>query len=92
MTPQSIQNVLQAIARAGAMTESRLAGFPGYGVYIHAKEQIDQMRSILGSGRLPTAEEKGQIDIGLMAVRELEVEEPEYAEALIYLAARFSEL
>jgi hypothetical protein len=27
-----------------------------------------------------------------MAIRELEVDEPEYAAALVYLAARFSEL
>jgi hypothetical protein len=92
METPSFQNIHEAVNVALSMTESGLQKFPNYGVYLHAKEQIIFIQSILRSGRPPTQKEKDQIDIGLMAVRELEVEEPEYAEALIYLAARFNEL
>jgi len=87
-----VQTVRQISDTANSMTESRLMNYPKYGIYLHAHEQIDFIRSILNSNRLPTDDEKSKIDIGLMAVRELEDEDPEYAKALISLAARFCEL
>jgi hypothetical protein len=87
-----LSQVQQGLVTAHAMTESRVAELPNYGVYVHAREQIAFMKSILDKNLIPTDQEKSQIDIGFMATRELEVDEPEYAAALIYLAARFSEL
>lgn len=92
MSQTSIETVRKLTEIASTMTQSRVLKYPKYGVYIHAQEQIGYIRSILDSNRIPTNEEKARIDIGLMAVRELEDEEPEYATALIGLAARFNEL
>ena len=84
--------VLQEAIKVEAMTDERLAQFPKYGVCLHAKDQIIFMRKIIQSGRLPNSEEKGHIDIGMMAVKVVEADEPEYADALIFLDARFKEL
>ena len=84
--------VLQEVLKVEAMTDERVAKAPTYGVYLHAKDQMIFMKEILQSGRLPNSEEKGRIDIGIMAVKELDADEPEYAKALIFLDCRFEEL
>ena len=86
------KNINQAVNLAIEMTETRLVEFPNYGVYFHAKEQLEFIQNVLQGENSPTAAEKNKIDIGLMAVRELEVEEPDYAAVLIYISARFEEM
>jgi hypothetical protein len=88
----SFQNIHEAMLAARALTRSRLSEYPNYGVYQHANEQLTFIQSILESGVKPTEKEKKTINIGLMAVRELEAEEPDYAAVLIDVAARFDAL
>jgi Tsi6 len=92
MNTITFSDIHQAVDTAIAMTDSRIAKLPNYGVYLHAKEQLGLIHAVLMTRVAPTEKEKSIVDIGLMAVRELEVEEPDYAEVLIYVAARFNEL
>jgi hypothetical protein len=73
-----IDNVYEAIE----MTQIRLQKIPAYGVYVHALEQLQMMRTKVEAGVKPDEYDKAQIDIGLMAVKELEAIEPDYADKL----------
>lgn len=65
------------------MLAIRLARSPGYGVYLHADEQLRRMITELGCRYLPPAEDRAWVDIGLMAARELESSDTEFADALM---------
>ncbi len=58
-------------------------GTPGYGVYIHANQQLTRMLAELGHPYLPTTPEREWVDTGLMAVKELDDVDPEFANALM---------
>jgi Tsi6 len=77
------QDALQAIDAALALLAPRQAQQPAYGVYVHAREQLQAMRRIVTAGGLPTAAERGVVDIGLMAAKELEAPDPDFADALM---------
>ena len=62
---------------------SRLAANPAYGVYLHAHRQLGQVLEELGRSNLPAPRERSWLDIGLMAARELEADDPELADALM---------
>jgi hypothetical protein len=74
------------------MTDERLLRFPKYGPYIHAKDQIDFIEKILAKNRQPDEKEADVIDIALMAIKELDPLEAEYAEALCDLSFWFKKL
>ena len=65
------------------MLADRLARSPDYGVHIHAGEQLSRMIAELGQRRLPPGVDRGWVDIGLMAAKELETSDAEFADALM---------
>lgn len=69
--------------RALALLDRRMAGNSGYGVYIHAAEQLARMLAELDRRYMSPEPERGWVDIGLMAARELEADDPELAGALM---------
>ena len=66
-----------------ALLGERMPKNPGYGVYIHAHEQLKRILAELGHPYLPPASKREWVDIGLMAVKELESADPEFANALM---------
>ena len=70
-------------------TDARLKDAPAYGVYVHAKSQLDAMLKLLTDSAPITPAQKRFVDIGLMAAKELEAAEPEYADALMLAAYEF---
>jgi hypothetical protein len=69
--------------KAFELLGERMAGNPGYGVYIHAHEQLERMLTELGYRYLPPAQQRLWVDLGLMAVKELEASDPDFANALM---------
>lgn len=89
MTRTEFQELLD---KAKEMTTIRLANFPAYGVFIHASEQLELIETILKRSKVPTDSERDAIDIGLMAVKELESTDPDYARILEEVEDYFSTL
>jgi hypothetical protein len=89
---EKFSSATAALNAAKIMTEERLVQFPKYGPYIHASEQISFIERVLAEKRPPTSEEKENIDIALMAIKELDSSEPEYSEALCELSFHFKKL
>jgi Tsi6 len=81
-----------AIDAVKAMTAERQAIFPKYPPYQHAAEQIAFIESFLNRDVIPSIEQVSTIDIGLMAVREFETDDPEYARSLMRANGRFEDL
>jgi len=71
------------VRKALTLLSVRIARNPSYGVYIHANEQLTRMLVDLGYPHLPTTREREWVDIGLMAAKELEAADPEFANALM---------
>lgn len=72
----SVRNALRLLA-------ARMSSKPGYGIYIHAGEQLARMLVELGYPNLPPAAEREWVDPGLMAVKALEDMDLEVANALM---------
>ncbi|MFT3715635.1 MAG: immunity protein Tsi6 family protein [Gordonia sp. (in: high G+C Gram-positive bacteria)] len=72
----------QSAVTALRIVDERLQLNSQYGVYVHAKEQLDSMLASLNS-REPIAEDREWVDIGLMAAREVDSSDPELAGALM---------
>lgn len=70
-------------------TNARLKDAPTYGVYLHAKSQLDSMLKLLTDSAPIAPAQKKFVDIGLMAAKELDASEPEYADALMLAAYEF---
>jgi hypothetical protein len=85
----SRQDAITAVQTALDDTKIRLLHSPTYGVYIHADEQLKIMLDMLVLDPLPPESERAFVDIGIMAVKELEAEEPEYADALMLASYSF---
>jgi hypothetical protein len=93
MIPQSKAVILREVVdKAKEMTTQRLIQFPKYGPYQHAAEQIEFIEKFLFNNVLPSPEEVNLIDIGFMAAKELETEDPEYALLLMKVNNRFEDL
>lgn len=80
------------LTQAQAMTEDRLRKFPAYGVFLHASEQLALIQQVLNEARAPTQAERDALDIGLMAAKELEAQDPEYADVLMLLDYEFKRM
>jgi hypothetical protein len=78
--------------KALAETTQKLIKFPNYGVYIHALEQLNFIQSIINQSMSPTQKEKDKINIGLMAVKELEATDIEYCDLLCEVDYYFKRL
>ncbi|MGN6120247.1 MAG: immunity protein Tsi6 family protein [Rhodanobacter sp.] len=76
----------EAIRSANAvlsLLDDRIAKDPAYGVYVHAREQLERMLVELGSPYLLPTPKREWVDIGLMAAKELESTDPDLANALM---------
>lgn len=89
---KNLEETIAALENAKAMTQERILKFPNYGPYIHAKEQIEFIEKVLRKKTCPCEREAKQIDIALMAIKELDATEPEYSDALCQLSFCFKNL
>jgi hypothetical protein len=78
----STQDLQNAVKTAQQMVAERLVIAPKFGVYIHARDQLNKIDVVLKASQIPTEPQKNEIDIALMAVKELEGSEPELADTL----------
>lgn len=85
----SRQDAIEAVQVALEATKIKLSHTPNYGVYIHADEQLKVMLEMLALDTLPPASDRAFVDIGMMAAKELETEEPDYADALMLASYNF---
>jgi hypothetical protein len=85
----SRQDAITSVKIALDDTKIGLLNSPTYGVYIHADEQLKIMLDMLVLDLLPPEPERAFVDIGIMAAKELEVEEPEYADVLMLASYNF---
>ena len=76
---RAIRSANKALSRVG----ERIVKSRGYGVYIHAHQQRERMLVELGGPYLSPASKCELVDIGLMAVKELESTDPDLANALM---------
>jgi hypothetical protein len=83
------QEFKDLVLKALNMTNNKLSIFPNYGVYIHAKEQLSIIQSFIDKDKSPTQSDKDKINIGLMAVKELESADPDYCFILCEVDYRF---
>ena len=77
------------------MTEARLARLPAGSVHdmlTSIRNQLRFMRETIDAGRSPTAEEKNRLTLGVIAVRELETNDPDYADAITLVVFDFKQL
>lgn len=74
---------INSIRKALAMLNERMQRNAGYGVYIHAKEQLGRMLVELGHPYLAPTPKRDWVDVGLMAAKELEAHDIELACALM---------
>jgi len=82
----------ELLGNAIDVTNQKLAVFPKYGVYIHAMEQLVLIRTIISQTEKPTKKQKDMINIGFMAVRELETSDPGYCDILCEIDEIFKKL
>jgi hypothetical protein len=85
-------NLNSVLDLAKKMTEEKLHDVPSSSIYLHALAQIDFIKRVLMQGRAPTQEERDFIDIGLMAIKELDDTEPEFSGVLCELSYQFKKL
>lgn len=71
---------------ATEMTVERLNESPNYDLYIEINRQLGLMKDNILNQIEPTEEEKMNISIGLLAVRELEEVDTEYSDVLSKLS------
>lgn len=81
-----IMNLIEAYKLATKMTLLRLSEDPSYDLYIEVNKQLSSMGSNILNHVEPTEEEKSSRSIGLIAARELEQTDEEYADALSKLS------
>jgi len=72
------QEIKDLVYKALSVTDAKLSKSPNYGVYIHAKEQLSIIKLFIEREQVPTQSDKDKINIGLMAVKELESTDPDY--------------
>jgi hypothetical protein len=91
MTP-SKSPALLAIESASSLLAARTMRNPKYGVYVHAREQLDQMRGLAQSAQRMSLSQIAFVDIDLMAAKELESSDEPLADALMLAAYEFKRL
>ncbi|AEJ20550.1 immunity protein Tsi6 family protein [Gracilinema caldarium] len=77
---------------ASKMVNDRLAHAPGWQVLQVIQTQLQAMQDDVNHERVPTAEAKKRINIGVLAVREFEANDPEFADILIKAAYLYKKL
>jgi hypothetical protein len=92
MISSNLATLRELVSEAKKMSIERRTQFPKYGPYQHAVEQLEFIEKFLSANILPSPEEVNLVDIGLMAAKELEMEDPEYALLLMKVNNRFEDL
>lgn len=92
MTSLAIDELKNLVSKAQKETEDRLKQYSKYGPYIHAKSQLAFIKDKIEKSDVVNEEDKKLINIGIMAVKELDASEPEYARLLMKISTRFKEL
>jgi hypothetical protein len=87
-----IDELKRLVSEAQKETEDRLKQYSEYGLYIHAKSQLSFIKNKIGKSETVNEEDKKSINIGIMAVKELDASEPEYARLLMKISIKFKEL
>ena len=77
------EEALNSARESQRLLAERMRRNHGYGVHVHASKQLERMIEELGHAGLAPAATREWVDIGLMAVRELEAVDPELANALM---------
>jgi hypothetical protein len=94
--PASPPPMLALIDEALRLTEERLAPIPAgssvHNMYASIRTQLEFMRDTVAAGRSPTTDEKNRLTLGVIAVRELEADDPAYAGALTDAVYEFKKL
>lgn len=88
----AIDELKKLVSQAQKETEDRLKQYSEYGPYIHAKSQLSFIKNKIEKSEVVNEEDKKSINIGIMAVKELDASEPEYARLLMKISTRFKEL
>lgn len=70
-------------SKALSLVNERIGKNPDCGVCIHAHQQLERILVELDFPYLPPASKREWVDIGLMAVKELESTDPDFANALM---------
>lgn len=88
----AISELKNLISKAQKDSEDRLKQHSKYGPYIHAKSQLAFIKEKIEKPAVVSEEDKKMINIGIMAVKELDASDPEYARLLMKISTRFKEL
>lgn len=78
-----VSDAIKSAAMARSLLKLRMQQSPGHGIYLHAHDQLTKMLLQLHANVLPHVHGRDWVDIGLMAVKEFEVTDPELANALM---------
>ena len=92
MSNSAIDELEKLVSEAQKATEDRLKQHPEYGPYIHAKSQLSFIKNKISKSEVVNEKDKNSINIGIMAVKELDASEPEYARLLMKISTKFKEL
>lgn len=87
-----VDELKKLVSLAQKDTEDRLRQYSEYGPYIHAKSQLAFIKDKIEKPDVVNDEDKKLINIGIMAVKELDASEPEYARLLMKISSKFKEL
>jgi Tsi6 len=85
-------SLAQAVRIAREMTSERLRTAPHSPLLVHAEEQLRFIEGFVTRNEVPTRVDTESIDLGLIAVKELEPDDSDYANALMRAAGRFESL
>ena len=84
-------NLVSMIDKALQMTDERLRTSP-LPMLSSIRTQLQFMKDTVAAGRAPTTDEKNRLTIGVIAARELEQTDSDYAEALSDAVFEFKKL
>jgi Tsi6 len=91
-TDATFYKLQKLVSTAKEMTNQGIKQYPKYPPYRHAQEQLDEIERYVKNRKVPTQEERKHIDIGIMAFKEFEPREPEYAKLLMEIATLYDSL
>ena len=75
--------LLRLLEHSLAMVNARLVQVPDYAMFKSIKAQLETMLEDVQNDVIPSAQRKSHINIGLLAARELETTDPEFATTLM---------
>lgn len=85
-------NLIKSLDALEAFTLKRQEKSPNNPFYKLVINQVDDMRRASSNGQIPTHDDVDKIVIGQIAVREFEVDDPEYVSLICSATYAFSEL